>query len=63
MQPIIGTDPLELLHIDFMSIEMTIKLDQPLNMMSILVSCDHFMKHVMAYMISDQTVKTTARFL
>ena len=32
MQPIIVTTPLELLHIDFTSIETTMELDQPLNM-------------------------------
>ena len=49
MQPIIATASLELLHVDFTSIEMTMELDQPQNVVSILVFCDHFTKHVMAY--------------
>ena len=57
MQPIIATAPLELLHIDFMSIEMTIELDQSPNVVSILVFYNHFIKHVMAYMTTNQTAK------
>ena len=37
MQSIIVTAPLELLHIDFMSIEITMELDQPPNVINILV--------------------------
>ena len=63
MQPIIATTPLELLHIDFTSIEMTMELDHLPNKENILVFCNHFMKHLMAYMIPDQTAKTTSKFL
>ena len=63
MQPIIDTSPLELLHIGFMSLEVTMKLDQPLNVVSILVFCDHFMKHVKAYMTPYKAAKTIAWFL
>ena len=49
MQPIIATAPLELLHMGFTSIEMTMDLDQPPNVVSILVFFNHFAKHVMAY--------------
>ena len=48
MQPIFTTVPLELLHVDFTSIEMTMQLDQPPNVVSILVFCDYFIKHIMA---------------
>ena len=44
---------LELLHIDFTSIETMIELDQPPNMVNVLVFCDHFMKHIMAYVTPD----------
>ena len=63
MQPIIATAPLKLLHIDFMSIEMTMELDQPPNLMNVLVFCNHFMKQIMAYVTPDQTAKTVAKFL
>ena len=63
VQPIIVTAPLELLHIDFTSIETTMELDQPPNVVNILVFCDHFTKHVMAYVTPNQTAKTIAKFL
>ena len=57
------TASLELLDIDFTSIETTMELDQPPNMVIILVFCDHFMKHIMAYVTPNQTMKTIAKFL
>ena len=39
------------------------ELDQPPNMVNILVFCKHFMKHIMTYMTPDQTLKTVAKFL
>ena len=48
MWSIIVIAMLELLHLDFTSIEMTMGLDQPPNMVQVLVFCDHFMKHVVA---------------
>ena len=63
MQPIIATASLELPHVDFMSIEMTMELCQPLNMVNVLVFCNHFTAHIMAYMTTEQTVKIVAKFL
>ena len=40
-----------------------VELDQPPNMVNLLVFGDHFTKHVMAYVTPDQTVKTIAKFL
>ena len=39
------------------------ELDQPPNVVSILVFCDHFTKHIMAYVTPNQTAKTVAKFL
>ena len=39
------------------------ELDQPPDVVNILVFCDHFMKHVMAYVTPNQTVKTVTKFL
>ena len=39
------------------------ELDQPPNVVNLLFFCDHFMKHIMAYVTPDQTVKTVAKFL
>ena len=63
MQSIITSAPLKLLYMDFTSIDMTMELGQWPNMVSVLVFCDHFMKHVMAYMNPNQTVMTVAKFL
>ena len=63
MQPIVVTTPLKLLHIDFTSIKVTVELHQPQNVVNVLVFCDHFTKHVMAYMTPSQTAKTITKFL
>ena len=39
------------------------ELDQPQNVVNILVFCDHFMKYIIAYMTPDQTAKTVAKFM
>ena len=63
MQPIIVTAPLELLGVDFTSIETIMEMDQPPNVVNILVICDHFMKHIMAKVMPEQTVKNVVKFL
>ena len=54
---------MELLHVDITGIEMTMELDQSPHVVNVLVLCDHFMRHVMADVTPDQTVKTVAKFL
>ena len=61
--PIVATAPLDLLHVDFMSIETTLELNQLPRAANILVFQDHFTKHVLAYVTHDQTAKTIAKFL
>ena len=61
--PIIVNAPLELLHVDFTSIETTMELEQPPNMVNIVVFFKHFMKHVLVYVTPNQTAKTVAKFL
>ena len=58
-----ATAPLDLLHIDFTSIETTLELNQSPRVAIILVFQDHFMKHVLAYVTPNQTAKTIAKFL
>ena len=60
---IIFMAPLELLPIDYMSIEMTMELYKPPKVMNLLVFQDHFTKHVMVYVTPNQTTKTVAKFL
>ena len=61
--PIVATAPLDLLHVDFTSIETTLELSQSPRVANILVFQDHFTKHVLVYITPDQTVKTIAKFL
>ena len=61
--PIVATTPLDLLHVDYTSIETTMELDQSPRVANVLVFQDHFTKHVLAYVTPDQTVKTIAKFL
>ena len=61
--PIVATAPLDLLHVDFTSIETTMELNQLPKVTNILVFQDHFTKHVLAYVTPDQTAKTVTKFL
>ena len=63
LHPTVATDLLDLLHIDFTSIEMTMELNQLPRVTSILVFQNHFMKHIMAYMTPNQTAKAVTKFL
>ena len=63
LQAILVTSTLELLHVVFTGIETTMELDQPLHIVNVLVFCDYFMRHVMAYVTPDQMAKTATRFL
>ena len=58
-----ATAPLDLLHVDFTSIETTLEPNQLPRVANVLVSQDHFMKRVLAYVTLDQTVKTIVKFL
>ena len=61
--PIVATAPLDLLHVDFTSIETMMELDQSPRVANILVFQDHFTKHELAYVTPNQTAKTIAKFL
>ena len=61
--PIVATAPLDLLHVDFTSIETMLEQKQSPRLANVLVFQDHFMKHMLAYVTPDQTVKTIAKFL
>ena len=61
--PIKAFAPLELVHVDFTSIETTMELNQPPSMKNVLVITDHFMRYSMAFVTKDQKAKTVARIL
>ena len=58
-----ATAAMDLLHVDFTSIETTLELNESPKVTNILVFQDHFMKHVLAYVTPNQTAKTIAEFL
>ena len=61
--PIVATAPLDLLHVDFTSIETTMELNQSPRVANVLVFQDHFTKHVQAYVTPNPTAKTVTKFL
>ena len=61
--PIVATALLDLLHVDFTSIETTLELNQSSRVTNALVFQDHFTKYMLAYVTPDQTAKTVAKFL
>ena len=63
LHPLVATTPLDLLHIDFTSIEMTMELNKLPRVANVLVFQEHFTKHVLASVTPNQTVKTVAKFL
>ena len=54
---------MDLLHVDFTSIEMTMELNRLSKVTNVLMFQDHFMKHIIAYVNPDQTAKTIVRVL
>ena len=61
--PMVATASLDLLHVDFTSIETMMELNQSPRVVNVLVFQDHFTKHVLAYVTPNQTVKTIAKCL
>ena len=54
---------MDLLPINFTSIETTMELNRLPKVANVLVFQDHFTKHIMAYVTPDQTAKTVIKFL
>ena len=63
LHPIVATAPLDLLHVDFTSIETTLEPIQSPRVTTVLVFQDHFMKDVLAYATPNRTAKTITKFL
>ena len=61
--PIQAYMPLELVHIDFTSIETTMELNQPPSVKNVLVLTDHFTTNVMAFITKDQKAKSIVQIL
>ena len=63
MQPIICTEPMELVYIDYVGMEVTVSTQEKPVVKSVLVIIDHFTRYVQAYVTRNQTARTTARVL
>ena len=53
--------PLELVHLDYTSIESMMELNKPPMVKNILVMTDHFTRYALAVVTKDQTAKTVAK--
>ena len=62
LHPIMATAPLDLLHVDFTSIETTLEPNQSPRVTNILVFQDHFTKHVLAYASPTKLQKLLLNF-
>ena len=58
LQPIIANQPMELVHMDFLSIE-----PSKGNIENVLVITDHFTRYAQAYPSKTQTAQATAKLL
>ena len=63
MQPIICTEPMELVHVDYVSMEVTVATQEKPVVKNVLVVVDHFTRYVQAFVTLNQTARTTARVL
>ena len=63
MCPIRAHAPLELVHIDFTSVESTMELNKLPSVKNVLVITDHFTHYALAVVTKDQTAKTVAKVL
>ena len=63
MQPIICTEPMELVHIDYVGMEVTVATDKKPVVQNVLVVVDHFTHYVQAFVTKNNTARTTARVL
>ena len=60
--PIVATAPLDLLHVDFTSIETTLELNQLLRVTNVLVFQEHFTKHMLAFVALIKLQKPSLNF-
>ena len=63
MKPLTCSGPGELLHVNFTSIEETVPLKEEPIIRNVLVLQDHFSKYVVAYVVKDQTARTSTETL
>ena len=63
MCPIRAHALLELIHIDFTSVELTMELNKLPSVKNVLVITDHFMHYALVVVTKDQMAETVAKVL
>ena len=63
LEPIICTEPMDLVHIDYVKMEVTVSLKEKPEVKDMLVVEDHFTHYPQAYVTKNQTARTTALVL
>ena len=63
MQPIICTELMELVHIDYVGMEVTVATDKKPVVRNVLVVVDHFTRYVQAFVTKNHMARTMARVL
>ena len=61
LYPIQAYALLELVHLDYTSIESTMELNKPPVVKNVLVMTDHFTKYALAVVMKDQTAKMVVK--
>ena len=63
MEPILCTEPLDLVHIDYVSMEVMVGVTEKPVVKNVLVVQDHFTRFTQVYVTNNHTARTTARIL
>ena len=63
MEPFLCTEPLDLVHIDYVSMEVMVAVKEKLVVKNVLVIKDHFTCYTQAYVTNNHTAHTTAHIL
>ena len=63
MQPIICTKPMELVHIDYVGMEVMVVTNKKPVVRNVLVVIDHFMRYIQAFITKNHMARTSARVL
>ena len=63
MEPILCTQPMELVHVDYVGMEVTVATQEKPVVKNVLVIVDHFTRYVQAFVMNNHMAYTTARVL
>ena len=63
LEPILCTESMDLVHIDYVKMEVTVGLKEKPEVKDVLVVEDHFTRYLQAYITKNHTARTTAQVL